>query len=215
MARPAWPPPMTTVSTLSITDRYRLRRIDPQAISSRLLRLEPGRASRVTPIDELLLKESTQLSGRRAAGLESLLFKLSAYLRALQDDVHLAREPLDDFLWRLRRCEQPCPNNNGKLRHSRFADRRHVRKQRAPFWEQRRECAKPTFLYQRNHQTPCVEHQVNACAQEIGNCRSVAFVRHAHHVHIFEGLQLSEGENGDKSARRVVELAGIGARVVD
>src|SRR5712691_8761202 len=147
MARPAWPPPMTTVSTLSITDRYRLRRIDPQAISSRLLRLESSRASRVTPIDELLLKESTQLSGRRAAGLESLLFKLSAYLRAPQDDVHLAREPLHDFLWRFRRREQACPRNKGKAWHSRFGDRRHVRKQRAPLWEQRRECTKPTFLY--------------------------------------------------------------------
>src|SRR5712692_5796735 len=143
MARPAWPPPMTTVSTRSITDRYRLRSICSQAISSRLLRFEPGRASRANPIDELLLQESSQLAWRRAAGFEALLFKLSAYLRALQDDVHLAREPLDDILWRFRRCEQTRPNNNGKLRHSRFGYRRHVRKQRTPCWKQRCECAKP------------------------------------------------------------------------
>src|SRR6266705_5153996 len=132
MARPAWPPPMTTVSTLSITDRYRLRSICSRAISSRLLRLDSSRASRATPFDELLLQESTQLAGRRAGGFRSLLFKLSAYLQALQDDVHLAREPLDDILWRFRWCEQTRPNNNGKLRHSRFGNRRHVRKQRTP-----------------------------------------------------------------------------------
>src|SRR6266852_6165683 len=103
-----------------------------RAIPSRLLRLESSGASRVTPIDELLLKESAQLAGRRAAGFEALFFKLSAYLRALQDDVHLAREPLDDILWHFRWCEQTRPNNNGKLRHSRFGNRRHARKQRAP-----------------------------------------------------------------------------------
>src|SRR6266852_7297502 len=86
--------------------------------SSGLLRLEPGRASRVTPIDELLLQESTQLAWRRAGGFRSLLFELSAYLRALQDDVHLAREPLHDILWRFRGREQPCPRNNGKAWHS-------------------------------------------------------------------------------------------------
>src|SRR6266496_1380053 len=118
-----------------------------RAIPSRLLRAEPSRASRVTPIDELLLKESAQLAGRRAAGLEALFFKLFAYLRALQDDVHLTREPLHDILWRFRRREQACPRNKGKAWHSRFGDRRHVRKQRAPLWEQRRECTKPTFLY--------------------------------------------------------------------
>src|SRR6266705_1261095 len=112
-----------------------------------LLRVEASGASRVTPIDELLLKESTQLAGRRTAGLEALFFKLFAYLRALQDDVHLAREPLHDILWRFRRREQACPRNKGKAWHSRFGDRRHVRKQRAPLWEQRRECTKPTFLY--------------------------------------------------------------------
>src|SRR6266704_2234633 len=73
--------------------------------SSGLLRLESSRASRVTPNDELLVQKSTQLAGRRAAGFESVLFKLSAYLRALQDDVHLAREPLHDILWRFPWCE--------------------------------------------------------------------------------------------------------------
>src|SRR6266852_5940738 len=147
MARPAWPPPITTVSTLSITDRYRLRSICSRAISSRLLRLESSRASRATPFDELLLQESAQLTGRRAGGFRCLLFELSAYLRALQDDVHLSREPLHDILWRFRGREQPCPRNNGKAWHSCFGDRRHVRKQRAPPWEQRRQCAKPAFLY--------------------------------------------------------------------
>src|SRR6266571_4048253 len=73
--------------------------------SSGLLRLESSRASRASPIDELLLQESSQLAGRRAAGFEALFFKLSAYLRSLQDDVHLAREPLDDILWRFRWCK--------------------------------------------------------------------------------------------------------------
>src|SRR2546427_8079927 len=73
--------------------------------SAGLLRLESSRASRATPFDELLLQESTQLARRRAAGFESVLLKLSAYLRALQDDVHLAREPLHDILWRFRWCE--------------------------------------------------------------------------------------------------------------
>src|SRR6266705_4679322 len=158
MARPAWPPPMTTVSTCSITDRYRLRSICSQAIQSRLLRPKSSCASRAIPVDELLLQESAQLTGRRAAGLESLLFKLSAYLRALQDDVHLARESLHDFVWRFRRREQACPSSKGKAWHSRFGDRRHVRKQRAPLWEQRRECAKPTFVHQRNHWTTRIEH---------------------------------------------------------
>src|SRR6266581_8708034 len=73
--------------------------------SARLFRLESSQASRATPFDELLLQESTQLAGRRAGGFRSLLFKLSAYLRALQDEVHLAREPLHDILWRFRWCE--------------------------------------------------------------------------------------------------------------
>src|SRR5712692_10196572 len=73
--------------------------------SSGLLRLESSRASRATPFDELLLQESTQLAGRRAGGFRSLLFKLSAYLRPLQDNVHLVREPLHDILWRFRWCK--------------------------------------------------------------------------------------------------------------
>src|SRR6266581_9811052 len=115
--------------------------------SARLFRLESSRASRATPFDELLLQESAQLTGRRAGGFRCLLFELSVYLRALQDDVHLSREPLHDILWRFRGREQPCPRNNGKAWHSCFGDRRHTRKQRAPPWEQRRQCAKLAFLY--------------------------------------------------------------------
>src|SRR6266581_4225591 len=118
MARPAWPPPMTTVSTLSITaERFR-----------RLLRLESSCASRATPFDELLLQERLELIRRRTTGFECLFFKLLAYLRALQDSVHLARESLHDFLWRFRWCEQTRPNNNGKLRHPCFSYGRHVGK---------------------------------------------------------------------------------------
>src|SRR5258708_2653845 len=117
------------------------------AILSRLLRLESSRASRATPFDELLLQESAQLAGCRAGRFRSLLFKLSAYLRALQDSVHLAREPLHNILWRFRGREQGCPRNNGKAWHSCFGDRRHTRKQRAPPWKQRRQCAKLAFLY--------------------------------------------------------------------
>src|SRR6266705_1152909 len=136
-----------------------------RAIPSRLLRLESSRASRVTPNDELLVQKSTQLAGRRAGGFRSLLFKLSAYLRALQDDVHLAGELVDDVHWCLCRREQTGPDNHGNAWHSRFGNGGHARKQRTPRWEQRREGAKPAFLYQRNDRRTGAYDQLNACAQ--------------------------------------------------
>src|SRR5712692_12128012 len=133
--------------------------------SSGLLRLESSRASRVTPIDELLLKESAQLAGRRAARIDSLLFKLFAHVRLLQDDVHLAGELVDDVHWCLCRREQTGPDNHGNAWYSRFGNGGHARKQRTPRWEQRREGAKPAFLYQRNDRRTCAYDQLNACAQ--------------------------------------------------
>src|SRR5712692_10893601 len=205
MARPAWPPPMTTVSTLSITaERFR-----------RLLRLESSCASRATPFDELLLQERLELIRRRTTGFECLFFKLLAYLRSLQDDVHPAREPLHDILWRFRRCEQAPPRNNGKAWHSRFGDRRYARKQGTPHRKQGRERSKFSFLDEGRNDGSVTEHHVHSCIKQIRDRQRLAFVRNVHHIQLAQRHQLRGRKNSNDIAGRIVELARVGAHIVD
>src|SRR5947209_7350025 len=100
---PAWPPPMITVSTRSGTDHPRALW---RAIREALLRFHAGLASRLSPIDELLLEKRSQLLWRRAAGLNPEPFKLLAHCRALQDGIHFARQPVDDFFRHFCRSEK-------------------------------------------------------------------------------------------------------------
>src|SRR4051812_5414286 len=141
-----------------------------------LFRLDAGVADRFTPNVVLLSDVGVELFDGRAFRIERLLEQALAHVRALDQRIQLAIQPLADVLRHARRSKHARPRRHRKFRKARFHDSRYLRHQRAAVGQRRDQRTQLAVAQERQHGRIRADHHLDVAADEIRDRRRLALV---------------------------------------